>query len=386
MSNYLPNWFINSSLAFCLAIMGVRLLLLRNPSEMDRLINFGAGAWTVVLIFRWPLAIPVVASRIPGGEPMLFDLWHVIAVMGWASLFGMFALRNFGPVGSKPARRAATACCIVISLALMILGEASRSQGLMMLEYYGWEYGAYFALYITPAVVTCLYILVNTPSLHRAAKTWISRLAIVIMTIFAAGCAIDLCSIGVAAMMDGFWGVNSTITREARVRAAGGLIPVWVTLTLTTLLWSSVRAVLEVTRLDQDSRKRRRMNAIWRELTAAVPSVVLPLKLFDRVGQTATERLHRRRVEINDAAEVIARYALPLAPELESRVRELGGDSADELRMVVQVKLGARAMASQKTMQLGAGCRVPDEDALLRWWETATREVANRGAVEATVS
>ncbi|WP_280186409.1 MULTISPECIES: DUF6545 domain-containing protein [Nocardia] len=150
------------------------------------------------------------------------------------------------------------------------------------------------------------------------------------------------------------------------------------------LVLSVARAVVQLLRLDKDSRALRRLDPVWRDLTAATPGVVLTLRPGDRRGSSTAERLHRRRVEILDAAAIVGRWAAPLPDELDQLIEDSEMPECDReaLRSVLEL-----ACASWRLVAIGGAhragdpplshYRVPELKTLVRLWQTA-RDLADR--------
>ncbi|WP_433635529.1 DUF6545 domain-containing protein [Nocardia sp. CA-120079] len=150
------------------------------------------------------------------------------------------------------------------------------------------------------------------------------------------------------------------------------------------LVLSLVRAAVQLLRLDRDSRALRRLDPVWRDLTAATPGVVLRLRRRDRRGSSTAERLHRRRVEIMDAAAIVGRWAVPLPEDLDQLIEdsEPSESGREALRNVLEL-----ASASWRLVAIGGAHRagipplshyhVPDIDTLARLWRAA-QDLADR--------
>jgi hypothetical protein len=144
------------------------------------------------------------------------------------------------------------------------------------------------------------------------------------------------------------------------------------TAVVTVFVPSSARAVMRLLRLDRESRAARRMHALWRDLTAAAPQVVFRLKPADNRKFSPQERLHRRRIEIHDAAEIVARYVLPLPAVvdevIESTVPE---EDQEHIRLVAELVLAAERLTGSGGEPTTGGAHAPDEQTLLGFWQPA---------------
>lgn len=144
--------------------------------------------------------------------------------------------------------------------------------------------------------------------------------------------------------------------------------------------WLLVLSVVQLLRLDQDSRTLRRLYPVWRDLTAATPGVVLTLRPGDRRGSSTAERLHRRRVEILDAAAIVGRWAVPLPENLDQLVEDSDAPESDreELRSVLELvtaswRLAAIGGAHRAGEPPVGYYRVPDVKTLARLWQPAQK-------------
>ncbi|WP_067470235.1 DUF6545 domain-containing protein [Nocardia amamiensis] len=147
-----------------------------------------------------------------------------------------------------------------------------------------------------------------------------------------------------------------------------------------------VLSVVQLLRLDRDSRALRRLYPVWRDLTAATPEVVLTLRPGDRRGSSTAERLHRRRVEILDAAAIVGRWAVPVPEDLDHLVEDSDVSEYDReaLRSVREL-----AAASWRLVAIGGTHRagdpplshyhVPDLKTLVRFWQPARDSAGHSG-------
>ncbi|WP_433677763.1 DUF6545 domain-containing protein [Nocardia sp. CA-119907] len=132
------------------------------------------------------------------------------------------------------------------------------------------------------------------------------------------------------------------------------------------------------THVDEDGRAMLRLYPVWRDLTSAAPGVVLTLSRSDRRGASRAELLHRRRVEILDAAVIVGRYAGPLPEIIDEMIEASVSDNDDHeaLRCVAGL-----ACASWRLRAIGGVQRagdpplnhysVPSLETLAQLWKPA---------------
>ena len=144
------------------------------------------------------------------------------------------------------------------------------------------------------------------------------------------------------------------------------------------LVLSVGRAVVQLLRLDRDSRAMRQLYPVWRDLTAATPAVILTLRPSDRRGSSTAERLHRCRVEILDAAAIVGRWAVPLPDDLDQLIEdsEASESGREALRSVLELATAAWRLAAMGGAHRAgtpplSHYHVPELNLLVRLWQTA---------------
>lgn len=373
--NRLPGWFTVACLALLVVVMAVRLLWVRR-TPLDRQINI-AVLWAVISSFlREPAVAGWLAPYVPGGAPLLFDLWHGAFLLATTGCVGMFLLRDLGPDGYRRPYLAWMGAACAVSVALIVLSHPARAQGLVIPDYGGWRYGAYFVLYSALPVSQCFYAGRPALGLWRYTTSMRDRAVWLVFMLIAGGGAINMTILAIGAVAEAA-GVENAFTHESHMRVAGELILPFVALAFAALIPSSARAVAAAVRVDADSRAARRLLPMWRKVTAAAPNVVLKLTSSDLAGVTPAERLHRLRVETHDAVAIIGRFAEPLPDELEALAEDAAADDdVEDMLQVLEILIAANRFAGgggpQPTDEPSSGHRVlPDLDTLARLWAPA---------------
>lgn len=388
--NRFPAWFTIVALTLVVVVAVVRIALVRS-STAERLINRILFLAMVTALLREPAIAERLAPFVPGGLPMLFDIWHAVFLVACSLFVGLFLLWDRGIAKyQQPMRRTVGVACVVGAL-LLILGEPARNEGLNVADAGGWRYGLYFVAYAGLLFAFCLDNLPSVLTLGARTASAKDTAAVVVLFLMLFNGALIMSLMAVGNVL-GAAGLDNTYTRLAYLGASGELLLLWVVLGAAVLVPSAVRAVVQLLRLDPDSLAARRMYPVWRDLTAAAPGVVLALKPSDRFGASSAERLHRRRVEILDAAAIVGLHAVPV-PEAVDELIEVSGDSEDEqeaLRSVLEL-----ASASWRLHAIGGAHRagrpplghyhVPDIDTLARLWKSA-QELMDRAHSQGLLS
>ncbi|MFI9402317.1 DUF6545 domain-containing protein [Nocardia sp. NPDC052316] len=378
----LPAGVTVSATLFIVVIALIRLSLTLHTSVFGRMINILLGFDAVAAILREPLFARPISRIVPGGLPTVFDTWHWLTVTAWACGLGMALLHENGPVRYRIQFKVVIGTSVAIGLAFLLLSAPARASGMSSIaEYGGWRYGVYIGLYSAlPVIVSTYYYVLKTRGTMWQTTTLRERITVAALVIFGIASSLPACLIAVSVALDAA-GAGSAFTDNAYNMVAEGFATgepglFFFSALIMVFLPSSVQAVVQLLRLDRESRAARRVYPLWRDLTAAAPQVVFQLKWADNWNVSPQERLHRRRMEIHDAAEIVARYVLPLPTAvdelIESSVIE---DDQENIRMVAELVLAAQRLTDNSGEPAGEptarGADVPDEQTLLRFWAPA---------------
>ncbi|MFI7000179.1 DUF6545 domain-containing protein [Nocardia sp. NPDC050175] len=380
--DHMPAGLTISATVFIVVITLIRLALTLHTSIFGRLINTLLGFDAAAAFLREPVFARHVARVIPGGLPTVFDTWHWLTVTAWAFGLGMALLHENGPVRYRIQFRMVLGLSAAIGLAFVVLSAPARAHGMASIaEYGGWRYGIYIALYSAlPVLVSCYYyVLKIRGTVWRTTTLW-ERITVATLVCFGIASSLPVCLMAVSAILD-FAGAGNQFTYSIYNTVSDGFASgepglfIFVAL-VTVFIPSSTQAVVQLLRLDGESRAARRIYPIWRDLTSAAPQVVFQLKRADSWNVSPQERLHRRRMEIHDAAEIVARYVLPLPTTVDELIETtVDEDDQEHLRMVAELVMAAQRLTDgggEPTGEPAArGADLPDEQTMLRLWQPA---------------
>ncbi|MEU7143537.1 DUF6545 domain-containing protein [Nocardia sp. NPDC046473] len=380
--DHMPAGLTISATVFIVVITLIRLALTLHTSIFGCLINTLLGFDAAAAFLREPVFARHVARVIPGGLPTVFDTWHWLTVTAWAFGLGMALLHENGPVRYRVQFRIVLGLSGAIGLAFLALSAPARTHDMASIaEYGGWRYGIYIALYSAlPVLVSCYYyVLKIRGTVWRTTTLW-ERITVATLVCFGIASSLPVCLMAVSAIVD-FAGAGNQFTYSIYNTVSDGFASgepglfIFVAL-VTVFIPSSTQAVVQLLRLDGESRVARRIYPMWRDLTSAAPQVVFQLKRADSWNVSPQERLHRRRMEIHDAAEIVARYVLPLPTAVDELIETtVDEDDQEHLRMVAELVMAAQRLADGGGEPTGApaarGADVPDEQTMLRLWQPA---------------
>lgn len=377
----LSPWITISATVFIVAITLIRLASTLHTTLFGRLINTLLGFDAAAALLREPVVARQVAKVVPGGLPTVFDAWHWLTVTAWAFGLGMALLHENGPVRYRTQFKVVLGLSGAIGLLFLVLSAPARAQGLSSIaEYGGWRFGVYIGLYSALPVIVSgyYYVLKVRGTVWRTTTLW-ERFTVAALVCFGIASSLPVFLMALAAGADAL-GVGNAFTHNVFDLVADGITSgepglfVFAALVMVYVP-SSAQAIVQLLRLDRESRAARRVYPIWRDLTAAAPQVVFRLKRADSWNVSPQERLHRRRMEIHDAAEIVARYVLPLPTPVDELIENtVVEDEQEHIRMVAELVLAARRLtdggqgSAQPTTR---GADVPDEQTLVRLWQHA---------------
>ncbi|WP_405183716.1 DUF6545 domain-containing protein [Nocardia sp. NBC_01377] len=357
------------------AVVAVARLTLVHSSTGERHINKLVALATATALLREPAIAARVAPVVPGGAPTLYTVWHALFVLMSALFVGLFLLWDRGLAQyRKPQRRVVLLAC-AIGVALFVVAEPARRAGMSIPEAGGWRYAVYCSL--TAALLVGFCVCNSRPVLMLRTQTQKERLVVLFLYVAACGTTLVSALMACGAMMRAA-GMSNLFTDFAHLNGSCELLLPLLFLGHATLVPSVLRSAAKLARLDPDSRALRRLYPVWRDLTAAVPGVVLELNRIDRRGATTAEHLHRHRVEIMDAAAIVGHYTAPLPDAVDELIEnsESDEDEREDLRRVLELAAAAwRLKAVGGVHHAGdpliAQYCTPDLKILAELWESA---------------
>ncbi|WP_306361358.1 DUF6545 domain-containing protein [Nocardia sp. CC227C] len=379
--DHMPLWATASATAFIVLITIIRVALTRHTSIFGHLTNTVIALNASAAVLREPVVARNLAGFVPGGLPTVFDAWHWLTLLSWACGLGMALVHEYGPTRYRCRFRVVIGLSVLVGLAFLALSHPARTQGMSSIANHGgWQFAVYFGLYTgLPAVITSYYfVLLYKGVLWRTTSRW-ERITVAAMVGLGLATLLPLGTIAAAGVLD-VAGVDHafhlTYTRVAGELVSGEAGLFVYAAVVVVFIPTSAQAVLRLLRLDQESRTVRRLSPIWRDLTAAAPQVVFRLKWADSWHISPRERLHRRRMEIHDAAEIVARYVRPLPDAVDELIDTTVAEADQEdMRLVAELVLAARYLADHGGEPPGEPTAywadVPDERTLRRLWQPA---------------
>ncbi|MBF6466824.1 hypothetical protein IU427_16780 [Nocardia beijingensis] len=295
-----PGMIAWPALGFVAVVGAGRLALLRD-TMVDRLVN-RLFVWGVLslLLYR--------CTMTPGIASLTHQLALGCTVMSSMCLQGIVRVWAFDADPAAVRRRHQVSCAIAAgcTAAILLAGTPARQEGRLV--------------DLTPDVeglvvwsAFCLPLLVNVSLLAamclRELRSRDVGLAVKVVsggmiwaaTLFAANLVLSMVQV-----ISGRPGLG---TQVLRIEAT---VIICLTLDAALVAIPLVRALLATVELDRSGRSCRRLRPLWRDLTAAVPEIVLRPAADER--EDAKVRLLRMTVEIQDALLQLGRYA-PAAAE-----------------------------------------------------------------------
>ncbi len=330
---------------FLLALVTIGRWWLLRERDVDRLVNRAITAALVGLLLRetWVQYLLVLALPIPDRDVIQLANQGVLAaiVLCVACIYGLAQLwAGADPEGTWRRQRAYDAGALLAGAIILIAGTPARNAGQLIDQTLGWSaVVAWIAFYIPLGATAWL---VGKTSIHElrhpdAATTWRERLVIA-----------GVLGIALVAGIDAI--ANPTLTIVAVLGDHPALDPDMGYKTWTFFIdavWGGtviavplISAVLIQTGWDRAGRYCRRLEPLWRDLTATVPEIVLTTPNDSNRRTIPATRLYRMTVEIRDAVLNLQRYAADVPPELGDRDART---FAQHLAMLIDTKAAGAA-------------------------------------------
>ncbi|WP_084536017.1 MAB_1171c family putative transporter [Nocardia yamanashiensis] len=297
--------------AILLVIIG-RLWLL-NDSPVDRLINRAmiAGAGTGLLL-REAWFEHWLARALPFDDDLTIQFARQLSfgsiVLSITYIWGIVGMWG----GDDPERtwhqqRFYTMAGIAATIVILIAGTPARSANELIDEYMGWPaVVAWVAFYLPIGIAAVALGYVAIRELRQPDATARERalyIAIIVLAVVIGFDAVATPAVTALQVLadepnsDPEMQLKSWIFFLATVGSAAAVaIPL-------------VSTALTITGWDRTSRYCRRLRPLWRDLTAAVPEIVLDLPRDEHGRVEPATRLHRMIVEIRDSLLHLKRYS-----------------------------------------------------------------------------
>ncbi|MGX1778585.1 MAB_1171c family putative transporter [Nocardia brasiliensis] len=286
---------------------------LLTDDHVDRLINRALAAALVGLLLRESSVERLLIELLPFDD---VDVVHIArqlsfgcilltvgAIYGIARLWG-----GADPDQTGCRQRVYDVIAIVASVVVLIAGTPARQSDQLIDQAMGWPAVVAWVAFYGPIGATAL--LVGRISIHEiwtadATTTWRERTLYLGVLGIAAVIGLDAMASPVITAVEV---LNDEPSRDPGMRMKAWTFfgaAVWAGSVVAVPL---IGTMLTITGMDRTGRYCRRLRPVWRDLTAAVPEIVLELPR-DRHGRVEpATRLHRMTVEIRDSLQHLRRY------------------------------------------------------------------------------
>ncbi|EME23403.1 DUF6545 domain-containing protein [Rhodococcus triatomae] len=349
----LPVWLTTPMLAILAVVVVGRVAVVRER-QVDRQTTWLLFWWMCAALLRegWLQARIVDATPLTVSDLRL--LTHAAAMLGAGSLF--LVVRALGSVRRLRGGSIAVVYALIVAevVAMAWLSLPAREAGVAVEDLHDWRTAAYLVLYsvhmpvaIGFAAITCIHVFYRGDQLHRT-RFW-AALVLVAGTVSA----FDHLSRSVYGVLLGMDRTNAF----THWRSESNDVLFLPAATLAALTVCVPVAVALRSRLSNDPSAVvvGRLTPLWKDLSAALPSV--SLQAATSALPTAAEREHRMRIECEDAL-----YILLAHMGSEERAEEV--DPAD--RCVAVTRALERHLAGERPVRPEeTPAWLADEDELL---------------------
>ncbi len=285
---------------------------LLSDSEGDRLIDRALTAALIGLLLRERLIEQLLVDILPFPDSDVINIARQLSFGGIlfcvAAIYGLAQLwAGADPALTRQRQRRYDLVAVVSTAIILIAGTPARRADELIDQTLGWPaVVAWIAFYLPIGAIALLVGRIGIRELRGADETttWRERIVCLVVLGIAALIGLDALATPVITALEVHAGQPSS-DPEMITKA-------W-TFFIATVSATSVVAVpliatvLTRTGWDRTGRACRRLEPLWRDLTAAVPEIVLPLPAG--TVEPAT-RLHRLIVEIRDSLLFLKRYGV----------------------------------------------------------------------------
>ncbi|MBF6137743.1 hypothetical protein IU501_32760 [Nocardia otitidiscaviarum] len=296
--------------ALALVIAGRFKLL--NATPIDKLINQAMIAGYSGLLLREAWFEYLVASVLPFEQDNVIQImrqlsfgsivWSIMGVYGIVKLWG-----GADPAGTWRRQRVYYTLAAVATVVILIAGTPARHAHQLIDQYMGWPAVlAWVAFYLPIGAAALLLMRVAYGELRSADATGRER------TLYAAilvGGGIIFLDAVATPIVTALEVLNDEPSRNPNMSTKSWIFFLATCGSGAAVALPLISTLLTSTGWDRTGRYCRRLRPLWRDVTAAVPEIVLEMPR-DQAGHVApATRLHRYMIEIRDSLVQLKRYS-----------------------------------------------------------------------------
>lgn len=327
MSSLIPG-FIAWPLTGCVAFFAVGRFLFFRDTVIDRLINqvyvWGAAG---LLLFRF--------AAMPGSSGPAYELALGCVVMTTTCLYNIGCARrsDIDPDIVRRRQRRSRLLVLLSTVAMLIAGAAARSEERPVDFGRTWDGLVLTIAFGTPvAINTVIFGRMVVREYRTGDRTASER-------VVAAGMILIQMFVGSNLLLSGLQLTIGWPQLGPHLPRAELAFTVGIVVNAIAPAFPLSMALLRAAGLDREGRACRRLDPLWRDLTAAVPEIVMHPVLDTASPPDPATRVFRMTVEIRDALMHLA----PYAPAGSAPLTENTGDAEDYAKRIAHAAIARTA-------------------------------------------
>lgn len=320
LSSLIPG-FIAWPLTVCVAVFAVGRFLLFRDRIVDRLIN-RLYAWSAAAMLLYRFASMSGASG--PVSALALALGCVVMATTYLYAIGCVHLSDIAPDTLRGRLRRCSLVALISTVAVLIAGARASSEGRPVDMSLAWD-GIVIAIAVgAPAAInTAVFVRMVVREYRADDRTAAER-------VVGAGMILSMMFVWGTLLLSGLQLTTGWPQLGPHMPRAELAFTVGVVVNGIAPAFPLSMAFMRAVGLDREGRVCRRLDPLWRDLTAAVPEIVMHPAVDTGAPRDPATRVFRRAVEIRDALMHLA----PYMPAGQRPLVESGGNPEDYAKRI----------------------------------------------------
>ncbi|MEV6554278.1 MAB_1171c family putative transporter [Nocardia sp. NPDC051756] len=296
MLSFIPG-FVAWPVTVGIALFAVGRFLFFRDTVVDRLIN-QVYVWTVAALILFRLA------AMPGSSFPVYELGFGCVVMMTTCLYTIGCARrnDIDPDTLRRRQRRSSLLAVISTVAMLVAGAVARSEGRMVDIGPTWDGFVLTIALGTPVAINTGVFVRMVVGEYRTDDLTVSEKIVAVGMVLSHMCFWSNLLLAGLQLTRGLPQLGPPLPRVELIFTVG------IVINAIPPMLPLLMALAHAAGLDRESRACRRLDRLWRDLTAAVPEIVMYPVTDTRTPFDSATRVFRMTVEIRDALMHLAPY------------------------------------------------------------------------------